>query len=165
VVSTGYSCVQDSPNHVNCVGAWQVSYTITYQVPADSTFTSAGPGCTAAGSTLTCTRSVPAGTAANIGAKGPEIIQVGERNLPAVPKGAVGIPTETDRGLEYKIPPGTPELSERVASIRIMDPTTTGKYPYPNGYAAYMNSTGQTINPLTGETIADADPLAHISLP
>jgi uncharacterized lipoprotein YddW (UPF0748 family) len=46
-----------------------------------------------------------------------------------------------------------------------MDPTTTGRYPYPNGYAVYMNSLTQTINPLTGQTIADADPLAHISLP
>lgn len=60
---------------------------------------------------------------------------------------------------------GTPEISEKVASVRIMDPVTSGKYQYPNGYAVYMNSSSQTINPLTGQTIAKTDPYAHIPLP
>lgn len=49
--------------------------------------------------------------------------------------------------------------------MRIMDPVTSGKYKYPNGYAAYMNGAGQTVNPLTGQTIPRADPFAHVPLP
>jgi hypothetical protein len=46
-----------------------------------------------------------------------------------------------------------------------MDPLTTGKYQYPNGYAVYMNEKGQSVNPLTGQTISNSDPFAHIPLP
>ena len=46
-----------------------------------------------------------------------------------------------------------------------MDRKTSGKYPYPNGYAVYMNDNLQTVNPLTGQTIPPSDPFAHISLP
>ncbi|MDP9903106.1 hypothetical protein [Arthrobacter bambusae] len=46
-----------------------------------------------------------------------------------------------------------------------MDPVTTGRYQYPNGYAVYMNRSGQTINPFTGDTSNNANPLAHIPLP
>jgi hypothetical protein len=95
----------------------------------------------------------------------PDLLRVGDLKLPAVPKGAVGTPTQTGKGMEYVIPRGTPEISERVASVRIMDPVTSGKYQYPNGYAVYMNSSGQTINPLTGQTIARTNPYAHIPLP
>ena len=63
VASTGYSCKQDPNGGVNCAGAWQLSFTVTYQVPPDNTFTSAGPGCTAAGPTLTCAQSTSAGSA------------------------------------------------------------------------------------------------------
>jgi hypothetical protein len=77
----------------------------------------------------------------------------------------VGTPTLTGKGMEYVIPRGTAEISERVASIRIMEPVTSGKYQYPNGYAVYMNDSGQTINPLTGKTVAPGDPYAHIPLP
>lgn len=45
-----------------------------------------------------------------------------------------------------------------------MDPKTTGQYQYPNGYAVYMNVSGQTINPLTGEVIGKGHPWAHIPL-
>lgn len=67
--------------------------------------------------------------------------------------------------MEYVIPRGTPEISEKVASVRIMDPVTSGKIQYPKGYAVYMNSSRQTINPFTGRTIANTDPYAHIPLP
>ncbi|MFK4299251.1 hypothetical protein ABH924_004432 [Arthrobacter sp. GAS37] len=40
-----------------------------------------------------------------------------------------------------------------------------GPYRYPNDYAVYMNRSGQTINRLTGDTINNADPFAHIPLP
>lgn len=46
-----------------------------------------------------------------------------------------------------------------------MDPITSGKYQYPKGYAMYMNGSGQSINPLTGQTIANSSPFAHIPLP
>jgi hypothetical protein len=96
----------------------------------------------------------------------PEVLRVdvGQDRLvlPAVPKGALGTPVTTGRGLEYAIPPGTAELDPRVAYIRIMDPVTSGPYQYPNGYAVYMNQLGQTVNPLTGRTISPADPLSHI---
>jgi hypothetical protein len=67
--------------------------------------------------------------------------------------------------LEYAIPRGTPEIDPRVSSVRIMDPVATGKYQYPNGYAVYMNESGQTVNPLTGRTIGNSDFYAHIPLP
>lgn len=80
----------------------------------------------------------------------PRIIRAGDLKLPGVPKGATGVPVQTGKGLEYTIPRGTPEIDPRATGIRIMDPLTTGKYQYPNGYAVYMNEAGQTVNPLTG---------------
>jgi RHS repeat-associated protein len=106
-----------------------------------------------------------AGKAANNSLKAPQVLRVGDVNLSAVPKGAGGARTQTGKGMEYVIPRGTSEISERVTSVRIMDPVTSGKYQYPNGYAVYMNSSGQTINPLTGQTIANSHPFAHIPLP
>lgn len=94
-----------------------------------------------------------------------DLLRLGDLKLPAVPKGAVETPTQTGKGMEYVIPRGTPEISEKVASVRIMDPVTAGKSQYPNGFAVYMNSSGQTINPLTGQTIARTNPYAHIPLP
>jgi hypothetical protein len=52
-------------------------------------------------------------------------------------------------------------LDPKVTGIRIMEPVTTGKYTYPQGYLTYMNSLGQTVNPGTGQTILRSDPLAH----
>lgn len=97
--------------------------------------------------------------------RAPQVLRVGDLKLSAVPRGAVGTRTTTGKGLEYAIPRGTAELSERVASVRIMDPVTTGKYVYPNGYAVYMNVQGQRVNPLTGQMIHDlSNPFAHIPL-
>ncbi len=104
-------------------------------------------------------------SAANSGLRAPQVLRVGDVKLSAVPKGAVGTPAQTGKGMEYVIPRGTPEISDRVASVRIMDPVTSGKYQYPNGYAVYMNGLGQTINPLTGQTIANSNLFAHIPLP
>lgn len=95
----------------------------------------------------------------------PAVIRVGELKLPGVPRGVTGTPTTSGKGLQYEIPRGTPELDPRVASIRVMDPVTTGKYQYPNGYVTYMNSGGQAVNPLTGRTLQPSDPLWHIELP
>ena len=83
--------------------------------------------------------------------------------LPGVPAGEAGI--DLPNGVQYSIPQGTPGLDPRVVSVRVMDPVTTGKYQYPNGYVVYMNSAGQTVNPLTGRTVSNVDPFAHIPLP
>lgn len=99
-----------------------------------------------------------------LAAKAPSIVRVGEFKLPGVPRGATGTPVQTGKGLEYEIPRGTPELDPRVTHVRVMDPVTSGKYQYPDGYAVYMNKAGQTVDPLTGQTIGPKNPLAHIPL-
>ena len=94
----------------------------------------------------------------------PQFLRVGDVRLPAVPRGAVGTVTDKGKGLRYNIPAGTPELHPSVASVRIMNPVVSGKYTYPNGYASYMNAGGQTIHPLTGQTLSRSHPFAHIPL-
>lgn len=110
--------------------------------------------------------SIKASRAAETAARTPRVIRVGELKLPGVPKGATGVPAKTGKGLQYAIPPGTPELNSRVTGIRVMDPVTSGQYQYPNGYVSYLNKSGQVVNPLTGETLVEkSDPLWHIPLP
>ena len=70
------------------------------------------------------------------------------------------MPTLNGKGLAYDLPAGTAGVDPRV-----MDPLTTGAHPRPNGYVAYMNEAGQTVNPLTGQTVVASDPFAHIELP
>ena len=86
-------------------------------------------------------------------------------DLPGVPEGVTGVLSPTGRGIVYDLPPGTPGLDPRVTQIRVMDPVTTGKFQHPTGYVVYMNKSGQTVNPITGRTIARSDPFAHIKLP
>ncbi|MFD6322039.1 hypothetical protein ACFWOL_03990 [Streptomyces sp. NPDC058442] len=68
-------------------------------------------------------------------------------------------------GWAYDIPAGTKGLDHRVVQVRVMDPVTTGKYQYPNGYVVYMNKAGQSVNPLTGQTVSKANPYNHIPIP
>ncbi|MET9538047.1 polymorphic toxin-type HINT domain-containing protein [Streptomyces sp. NPDC006553] len=82
-----------------------------------------------------------------------------------LPKGAAGTPVDTGKGWAYDIPAGTEGLDPRVVQVRVMDPVTTGKYQYPNGYVVYMNKAGQSVNPLTGQTVSKADPYNHIRIP
>lgn len=82
-----------------------------------------------------------------------------------LPKGAAGTPVATGKGWAYDIPAGTKGLDPRVVQVRVMDPVTTGKYQYPNGYVVYMNKAGQSVNPLTGQTVSKADPYNHIPIP
>ena len=101
-----------------------------------------------------------------LGISGPTSVSgPGGIELPGVPEGTQGIVSESGRGVVYQIPEGTSGLDPRVTSLRVMDPVTAGKYQYPNGYIVYMNESGQTVNPLTGRTISNADPFAHIPLP
>ncbi|KPI21410.1 RHS repeat-associated core domain containing protein-containing protein [Actinobacteria bacterium OK074] len=81
-----------------------------------------------------------------------------------LPRGAAGTPVTTGKGWAYDIPAGTAGLDPRVAQVRVMDPVTTGKYQYPKGYVVYMNESGQSVNPLTGQTVGRADPYNHIPI-
>jgi hypothetical protein len=64
----------------------------------------------------------------------------------------------------YELPEGTPGVDPRVKWIRVMDPTTTGRYPHPHGYVNYSNARGQSVDPRTGRTISEENPLWHIDL-
>ncbi|MFW5419786.1 hypothetical protein J0910_24510 [Nocardiopsis sp. CNT-189] len=82
-----------------------------------------------------------------------------------LPKGATGTLTKNKKGWIYPIEPDTDGLDPRVTHVRVMNPTTSGKYQYPNGYVVYMNIEEQSVNPVTGETISKTDPYNHIELP
>jgi hypothetical protein len=110
VTSTGYTCRQDPNNGGNCAGAWQLTFAVTYQVPAGNTFTSTGPGCTATGSTLTCTWSTPAGS----------VFLFNSPVLPACPAtetatDSAPVPAAASTPACYHLPPGEalPVLWER----------------------------------------------------
>jgi RHS repeat-associated protein len=53
---------------------------------------------------------------------------------------------------------GGPGLAPSVTQLRLMNPTPGN----PSGYGVYMNSTGQGVNPFTGQTLSPFDPLRHI---
>ncbi|MFF8679377.1 polymorphic toxin-type HINT domain-containing protein [Streptomyces sp. NPDC015237] len=86
-----------------------------------------------------------------------------------LPKGRKAIATANNlKGWFYDI-----KASEAVANgfhktvryVRVMDPTTSGPHPYPNGYISYLNEAGQIINPITGKTVTKSDPYWHIAIP
>lgn len=88
-----------------------------------------------------------------------------------VPRGANGpVPNVNPggrvTGTAYTGGSGGPGLDPRVSNVRIMDPTAPrGASPgYPGGYVNYQNAAGQSVNPLTGRTIAPSDPSWHIPL-
>jgi hypothetical protein len=90
------------------------------------------------------------------------VIGPGGANLPGVPPGVISnMPANSGQGWIYPIAPNLPGIDPRVASIRVMEPTSQD----PNGYLNYLNMTGQEVNPFTGRTLAPADPFAHIPLP
>jgi len=101
----------------------------------------------------------PSGTDAPPRVRGPN----GE-DLPAVPDGATPVRPADGDGYIYDVR-GTEGLDPRVVEVRVMDPVTSGKYQYPNGYVSYLNEAGQAVNPLTGQTIAKKNPYWHIPLP
>jgi hypothetical protein len=90
------------------------------------------------------------------------VIGPGGANLPGVPSGVISnMPANSGQGWIYPIAPNQPGIDPRVASIRVMEPTSQ----YPHGYLNYLNIMGQEVNPFTGRTVASADPFAHIPLP
>jgi hypothetical protein len=79
-----------------------------------------------------------------------------------VPKGSVGPgPVNTGKGVSYLDGAGGNGLDKRVTGVRLMDPTSR----YPDGYVVYMNKSGQTVNPLTGQTTkGKSDSWGHLPL-
>lgn len=92
----------------------------------------------------------------------PNFIASSNGEIVAVPDGAVG-PTMADsgNGIQFTGGSGGRGLDPRVTDIRVMDPVTTGKYTSPDGYVSYSNAAGQTVSPVTGQTIGKSDPLWH----
>jgi hypothetical protein len=80
-----------------------------------------------------------------------------------IPRGAQGpLPVNSGKGIQFTGGRGGYGLSDKVAGIRFMDPVTSGKHLYPNGYVSYANAGGQTVAPVTGKTVGKADPEWHI---
>ena len=80
-----------------------------------------------------------------------------------IPKGATGpVSATSGKGFQFIEGVGGNGLSPKATGFRFMDPVTTGKYQYPGGYGSYFNKAGQTINPLTGQTIAPSNSWWHI---
>lgn len=77
-----------------------------------------------------------------------------------IPQGAKSV--AYPKGLSYQGGSGGSGLDPKVKGFRFSSPTTTGKYPYPQGRGSYNNKEGQTVNPSTGQTIPRSDPWAHI---
>lgn len=88
----------------------------------------------------------------------------GNELLPLVPEHATGSAVANGKGMVYDLPPNTEGLDPRVTRVRVMEPTTSGPYPYPTGYAVYENGAGQAVNPVSGKTISRDDPYWHIPL-
>ena len=99
----------------------------------------------------------------NVGTSTPSFIVSEGGTVFPVPKGATGpIPANSGKGIQFVGGSGGNGLSPKASGVRIMDPVTTGKYQYPGGYGSYFNSTGQTVNPLTGQTISPSNAWWHI---
>lgn len=104
------------------------------------------------------------GEAAQTGGRAPNFIVSEGGTAYPVPEGATGpFPAESGKGFQFTGGSGGNGLSPSATDFRFMDPVTTGKYQYPGGYGSYGNAAGQTINPLTGQTIAPSNPWWHIS--
>ncbi len=100
---------------------------------------------------------------ASAAARGPSFIAKSNGEVIRVPEGATGpTPVRTGNGFQFTGGSGGSPLDARVAGVRVMDPVTSGKYLYPNGYVSYFNEGGQTVNPFTGSpNISPADPFWH----
>lgn len=100
--------------------------------------------------------------AAGAAGRGPDFIVHPNGEAIPVPEGATGpTPVRTGKGVQFTGGSGGHGLDPRVMDVRVMDPVTTGKYPYPNGYVSYSNAAGQAVNPYTGQTLARSDPWWH----
>jgi len=98
---------------------------------------------------------------------GPDYIVTRDGVVIPVPDDAIGpFPTKNEAGIQFIGGNGGNGLNNNVSNVRIMDPTVP-KPPspgYPNGYVVYSNSSGQTINPVSGQTVSPSNPFWHIEI-
>jgi RHS repeat-associated protein len=114
------------------------------------------------GQTGECLRPELEGPTSNAGPTPDFIVTPNGRAFP-VPRGSTGpSPTENGKGYAYTGGSGGYGLSPKVDTLRMMDPVTSGRYQYPDGYGVYQNSQEQGVDPATGRTIPDNSPLRHI---
>ena len=91
---------------------------------------------------------------------------LGQANGPAIaiPEGATATSVLNRNGnvtgFAYTGGSGGNGLNDAVTGVRIMNPTSR----YPNGYVTYMGNGRQGVNPITGRTIPNSDPMRHIRL-
>lgn len=91
--------------------------------------------------------------------KAPDYVVTSNGNSIIVPDNAVGpLPTRSS-GIQYLDGAGGKGLDDKVTGVRIMD--KTDQHP---PRVVYMNQSGQSVNPTTGNTVAKKDPSAHINL-
>ncbi|WP_133166829.1 polymorphic toxin-type HINT domain-containing protein, partial [Isoptericola sp. CG 20/1183] len=90
-------------------------------------------------------------------ASGPTFIGFVDSPPAAIPSGASG-PLATDGpGFQFLGGSGGLGLDSRVAGVRVMEATS-----HHTRRVVYMNRTGQTVNPQTGQTVAKSDSWAHL---
>jgi RHS repeat-associated protein len=98
------------------------------------------------------------------GGQGVSFIAKSNGEVISVPEGAQGPRSvRSGNGFQFTGGSGGGPLDARVAGVRVMDPVTSGKYLYQNGYVSYFNEVGQSVNPFTGQTIPPSDPFWHWS--
>jgi len=128
------------------------------------------PGTTATNVATGTPASTSQQGAVNTGAMPLIVVSPGGDAIP-VPNGASGpVPVVNNAGnttgFGYTGGSGGNGLSDNTTGVRVMDPTPArGASPgYPNGYVSYGNSSGQTVNGQTGQTVPRSDPSAHVPL-
>jgi RHS repeat-associated protein len=109
-------------------------------------------------------QSGPSISSPNAPPKAPDYVVSPGGDVIVVPKGATPTPVTNKAGdvtgFGFKGGSGGNGLHPKVTGVRIMNPTSQ----YPNGYVTYQNSAGQGVNPHSGGTISDSDPMRHIPL-
>jgi RHS repeat-associated protein len=114
------------------------------------------------GQTGACQRPELEGPTSNAGPTPDFIVTPNGRAFP-VPRGSTGpSPTPNGKGYEYSGGSGGYGLDSAITTLRMMDPVTSGKYQYPDGYGVYQIGTGQGADPSTGQTVPNSSPLRHI---
>src|SRR5262245_53564026 len=97
----------------------------------------------------------------------PDFVVTAGGDVIPIPRRARGpLPAQNGRGFRYVGGSGGYGLDSRVSEVRIMEPVPPrGQSPgYPGGYVTYSNAIGQSVNPYTSRTVAQADPTRHMSI-
>jgi len=89
--------------------------------------------------------------------RGPDFVVTPSGTAHPVPSGATGPTSTRAPGMQYTGGSGGPGMDSRTSGGRFMDAT-----PYHNERVSYMNRSGQTVDPATGQTIPPNHPRAHI---